>query len=310
MLSRIALGVAIASMVAALLVFQVATAGGDRSQSSSQVSEMSKADFVEHLKGEQSVVIGFYEQDHHESASMLDELEALAALAKLKHPELNVRKVNHAKSPYLTARMLLTSMPELHFIAKDVNGKWSARSLDPTQSATEIADYVSKRLLERKRAAAPALCTPFNICGRALGFFAEKSSALDNALPIPKWLAMILIPALITLVGRFVIDGMYSAETWVRDSLAGTGTGTGTAGSGGRVESSAADLAGADPRPAARVKKTQYMIHDDRLDPKFHAPQAYTTTPENTPEHSKAQPRPSRQRRQHRQLLPRSSAAN
>ncbi|KAJ2492290.1 hypothetical protein IWW37_001602 [Coemansia sp. RSA 2050] len=62
-------------------------------------------------------------------------------------------------------------------------------------------------------------CSPFNLCGKTLAFIAEKSSLVESALPIPKWLAMILIPAIITFAGRFIIDGMYGAEEQIRNVL-------------------------------------------------------------------------------------------
>ncbi|KAJ1941299.1 hypothetical protein GGF37_003616 [Kickxella alabastrina] len=179
---------------------------------------MSKNDFIEHLDTSGRVLIGFYEEGQEESSNMLSELSAFCALAADKHPDLQVSKINYQKSPYLTARLLLTSIPELRLLAKTKSGKWEAQSIDVTQTAEELIEYMDSQAWVRRSSKnqGQTFCTPFNVCGQTLGFIAEKSIALDSALPIPKWLAMILVPALITIAGRFIIDGMYSFEEWVR----------------------------------------------------------------------------------------------
>ncbi|KAJ1784663.1 hypothetical protein LPJ59_006308, partial [Coemansia sp. RSA 2399] len=49
-----------------------------------------------------------------------------------------------------------------------------------------------------------------------LAVIADKGSVVDQYIPLPRWLAVILIPALITFVGRFIIEGMYAVENQVR----------------------------------------------------------------------------------------------
>ncbi|KAJ2864340.1 hypothetical protein FB639_005212, partial [Coemansia asiatica] len=106
-------------------------------------------------------------------------------------------------------------------------GKWMSHSIDVDISVEGLSSYVDNQswMLHAKDAHVLTFCTPFNFCGRMLGALAEKSIALERALPIPKWLAMILIPALITFAGRFVIESMYSTEERVRTALSGSDNG-------------------------------------------------------------------------------------
>ncbi|KAJ1810596.1 hypothetical protein LPJ75_004199, partial [Coemansia sp. RSA 2598] len=101
------------------------------------------------------------------------------------------------------------------------SGKWVSHSLDAEISAADLASYMDSQgwMLPSNNIQGQNFCTPFNFCGRILGDLAEKSIAFERALPIPKWLAMILIPALITFAGRFIIESMYSTEERLRAAV-------------------------------------------------------------------------------------------
>ncbi|KAJ2740768.1 hypothetical protein H4S06_006031 [Coemansia sp. BCRC 34490] len=145
--------------------------------------------------------------------------EAFAKRAASRYPGLYVGKVNTKASPYLTARLLLTEIPELRLIIKDEEGKWIAYSPELPENADELVEYMDSQrwyLAEPLGSRRQLYCSPFNFCGRVLAAIAETGDLVDQYIPLPKWLAVILIPALITFAGRFVIQGMYAAEEQIR----------------------------------------------------------------------------------------------
>ncbi|KAJ2479368.1 hypothetical protein IWW56_003118 [Coemansia sp. RSA 2131] len=105
---------------------------------------------------------------------------------------------------------------------KLVEGEWSAYTYDTDEGVGGIADYIDNQRWHEQLPSdslAYALCSPFNFCGKALAVFAEASIAFERILPIPRWLALLLIPSFMAFVGRFIIDGMYAAEDRVRSTL-------------------------------------------------------------------------------------------
>ncbi|KAJ1726675.1 hypothetical protein LPJ61_005026, partial [Coemansia biformis] len=174
------------------------------------VEEMSKADFLVHLSAERPMLIAFYESGDALSESAVGELEAFAVQVATHHPDLHLRKVNHRNNPYLTARMLLTEIPELHLLLKDEGSEWTSYKIEIGDEPGALAEFMDS---QRWRTQAPVggsaqmFCSPFNACGKTLAVIAEMGHALEAVLPLPRWLALIVIPAMITLVGRFIIQG-------------------------------------------------------------------------------------------------------
>ncbi|KAJ2311672.1 hypothetical protein IWW54_002509 [Coemansia sp. RSA 2705] len=99
------------------------------------------------------------------------------------------------------------------------HGVWAAYNIEIDKGTDMVVEFMRSQHLRGQMSPPPALCTPFNICGRALGWFAEASIAFDRMLPIPRWLAILLLPALSAFIGRFIIDGMYATETRVRSAI-------------------------------------------------------------------------------------------
>ncbi|KAJ1643984.1 hypothetical protein LPJ64_004297 [Coemansia asiatica] len=199
----------VALAVALLLASSAATARNNYVVERKEIATLNKSSFLSSLSTEKTMLIGFLEKGQDESERMLYELEMFAGSAQGRYPDLKV-------------------IPELHLLVRDSNGgKWKSHSIDVDISVEGLSSYVDNQswMLHAKDAHVLTFCTPFNFCGRMLGALAEKSIALERALPIPKWLAMILIPALITFAGRFVIESMYSTEERVRTALSGSDNG-------------------------------------------------------------------------------------
>ncbi|KAJ2784103.1 hypothetical protein H4R18_001325 [Coemansia javaensis] len=211
--------------IAAVALFFAAAAtsvGPDAAARSSLVEEITKAGFLERLDTEQTMLVAVYERGDAQSESVLSEIEEFAALAAAHYPDLHVSKVDHRDSPYLTARLLLTEIPELRLLVRDKDDQWAAYKIDTDDGSEPVAEFVASRRWESREpvgGSAQMFCSPFNLCGRAMGAFAEYSSAFDAAVPIPRWLALIVIPALITLAGRFIIEAMYAADMYVRSAI-------------------------------------------------------------------------------------------
>ncbi|KAJ2011028.1 hypothetical protein GGI06_004694 [Coemansia sp. S85] len=177
------------------------------------VGEVTKESFLTYLDTKQSMLISFYQSDDGESDRALSDMYAFAEKAASQYPDLQLGKVDIRQNPYLTARMLLTG---------EIDSAWRAYGMDGANSAEEIARYMDNQLwLDEAPLGGQAqmYCSPFNFCGKALGYIADKSSAMESVLPIPTWLAMLLVPAIITFAGRFIIDGMYGAEEQIRNIL-------------------------------------------------------------------------------------------
>ncbi|KAJ2768478.1 hypothetical protein GGI18_005587, partial [Coemansia linderi] len=203
---------AVGAVAALLLLAVMAQAAGvviDRDGSviaGQGVGEVTKESFLTYLDTKQSMLISFYQSDDGESDRALSDMYAFAEKAALQYPDLQLGKVDIRQNPYLTARMLLTG----------------AYGMDGANSAEEMARYMDNQLwLDEAPLGGQAqmYCSPFNFCGKALGYIADKSSAMESVLPIPTWLAMLLVPAIITFAGRFIIDGMYGAEERIRNIL-------------------------------------------------------------------------------------------
>ncbi|KAJ2005769.1 hypothetical protein GGI04_001500 [Coemansia thaxteri] len=195
------------------------------------VDEVTKESFLEYLDTKQSMLIGFYQLDKDESSKVLYSLNAFAKKAAARYPDLQVGKVDFKQNPYLTARMLLTGIPEMRLLIKGQGmlivllDTDAAYNLEVIDDAEELMEYMDNQLWLNEvplGSQEQMYCSPFNFCGKMLGLFADKSSKIESVLPIPKWLALILIPALITFAGRFIIDGMYSAEEQIRNLLGRT----------------------------------------------------------------------------------------
>ncbi|KAJ2610845.1 hypothetical protein H4S08_003428, partial [Coemansia sp. RSA 1365] len=155
------------------------------------------------------MIIGFYKDDDEDSEKVIAELNDFATQAVSFYPSMQLRKVNHKDSPYMTARLLLTRIPELRLLVKGSDHNWAAYNIDVDEGSESIADYISNKrwiLQEPIGSRAQMYCSPFNICGKVLAFIAEKGSAAENMLPMPRWLAVILVPALISFIGRFIIN--------------------------------------------------------------------------------------------------------
>ncbi|KAJ2764530.1 hypothetical protein IWQ56_004450, partial [Coemansia nantahalensis] len=175
------------------------------------------ADFLTSLGTEHQLLVAFYAPDDAQSASVLSELGAFACRAAAHYPNLRLHRVNHKANPYLTARMLLTEVPELHYL-------WTSYKIETeagggSGSLSEFMAGQGWALQMPEGGSAQRFCSPFNTCGLALGRIAEVGSVVEDALPIPRWLALIVIPAIITLAGRVIIDGMYAADALVRSAL-------------------------------------------------------------------------------------------
>ncbi|KAJ1747683.1 hypothetical protein LPJ78_005126 [Coemansia sp. RSA 989] len=177
----------------------------------SGIVEATKHDFNTYLLTKQQVLMAFYENSDPESLQVMSKLEKVSAAS---HPDLHICKVNHKNNPYLTARLLLTKVPEVHLLIKDK--QWSAYTIDMDGEPSEIAERISKQLQNSHLDAGKNICTPFNFCGKMLATLAEASVAFDRILPLPRWLALLLIPAFMAYIGRFIIDGMYAMEARVK----------------------------------------------------------------------------------------------
>ncbi|KAJ2335123.1 hypothetical protein GGI00_001524 [Coemansia sp. RSA 2681] len=198
--------VAVAASLAAVQAAGVAIARDGSVIADHGVTDMTKESFLEYLDTKQSILISFYGTNSKESDKALGDFEVFAKEAATRYPDLQLGKVDFKQSPYLTARMLLTG----------------AYNMEISFGAEETVHYMDNQLWLDEAALggkAQMYCSPFNFCGKLLAFIAEKSSAVEGALPIPKWLALILIPAVITFAGRFIIDGMYGAEERIRSAL-------------------------------------------------------------------------------------------
>ncbi|KAJ2037597.1 hypothetical protein H4S04_002585 [Coemansia sp. S16] len=199
----------IAVLLSLAVVTQAAGVAIDRDGSviaDKGVGEMTKESFLTYLDTKQSMLISFYQKDSAESDKALGDFDTFAKEAATRYPDLQLGKVDFKQSPYLTARMLLTG----------------AYNMEITFGAEEMVHYMDNQLwLDEAPLGGQAqmYCSPFNFCGKALAFIADKSTAMESALPIPKWLAMLLVPAIITFAGRFIIDGMYGAEEQIRNLL-------------------------------------------------------------------------------------------
>ncbi|KAI9505711.1 hypothetical protein BX070DRAFT_220579 [Coemansia spiralis] len=183
------------------------------------VKEISKSDFLEKLDGQQNMLLNFYETGNEESDKVLKEFEAFAERAATRYPGLYLGKVDFKENPYLTARMLLTGIPELRLLVRDQAGKWSAYNPEISEGADELIEYMDNQhwySAEPVGSKRQLYCSPFNFCGKLLAVIADKGSIVDRYIPLPKWLALIVIPALFTFAGRFIIEGMYAAEDRVR----------------------------------------------------------------------------------------------
>ncbi|KAJ1665558.1 hypothetical protein EV178_003063 [Coemansia sp. RSA 1646] len=181
--------------------------------------EVGKHEFLEKLQGEQSMLLNFYEDGNKESDEALKEFEAFAKRAAFRYPDLYIGKVNFKTNPYLTARLLLTGIPELRLIVKNQDGGWAAYNPEISEGADELVEYMDNQqwyLTEPVGSKQQLYCSPFNFCGKILAVIADKGSVIDKYVPLPKWLAVIMIPALITFAGRFIIEGMYATENRVR----------------------------------------------------------------------------------------------
>ncbi|KAJ2319045.1 spliceosomal snRNP assembly [Coemansia sp. RSA 2704] len=190
-----------------------------RAQADARVMEATKADFFSFLATKQYILMGFYEEGDDESTAAIHGLNQFAASAAEDYPSMQLCKVNHQTNPYLTARMLLKTIPELRLLVKNIDGVWAAYNIEIDKGTDMVVEFMRSQHLRGQMSPPPALCTPFNICGRALGWFAEASIAFDRMLPIPRWLAILLLPALSAFIGRFIIDGMYATETRVRSAI-------------------------------------------------------------------------------------------
>ncbi|KAJ2109842.1 hypothetical protein IW146_006174 [Coemansia sp. RSA 922] len=215
----------IAVLLSLAVVTQAAGVSIDRDGSviaDKSVGEMTKESFLTYLDTKQSMLISFYQKDNAESDKALSDFETFAKEAATRYPDLQLGKVDFKQSPYLTARMLLTGVPELRLLIKGEDSAWRAYNMEITFGAEEMVHYMDNQLwLDEAPLGGQAqmYCSPFNFCGKALAFIADKSTAMESALPIPKWLAMLLVPAIITFAGRFIIDGMYGAEEQIRNLL-------------------------------------------------------------------------------------------
>ncbi|KAJ2228623.1 hypothetical protein IWW45_006529 [Coemansia sp. RSA 485] len=207
----------VALAAALLLASSAATARNNHVVMRKEIPALNKNTFFNNLSTGQTMLVGFTMKGQSESENMLDELEMFAGSAQDRYPDLEVYKVDQKMEPYLTARMLLENIPELHLLVRDSSGKWGSHAIDAEISAEDLISYMDNQgwLQHSGGMQGSNICTPFNLCGRAFGAFAEKSVAFERALPIPKWLAVILIPALIAFAGRFIIESMYSAEDQV-----------------------------------------------------------------------------------------------
>ncbi|KAJ1952459.1 hypothetical protein GGI12_006239, partial [Dipsacomyces acuminosporus] len=134
---------------------------------------------------------------------------------------MQLGKANTKTSPYLTARLLLTEIPQLRLLIKSEGGKWSVYSPEIADGSEALLDYFDNQgWLDEVPVGGKAqlYCSPFNMCGKTLALIADKLNALEDLIPLPKWMVMILLPALVTFVGRFIIEGMYAAEAHIRDA--------------------------------------------------------------------------------------------
>ncbi|KAJ2080324.1 hypothetical protein H4R24_003151 [Coemansia sp. RSA 988] len=215
------------AIIAVVGVFAIATRGNAPTTESAPapavenvaVNEVTKSEFLMLLQEEQDMIIGFYKEDDEDSERAIAKLGDFATQAVSTHPNMRLRKVNHKNSPYMTARLLLTRIPELRLLIKGGDHSWTAYSIDVDEGSESIAEYISNRRWVSQEpigSRAQMYCSPFNTCGKALAFIAENGSAAESVLPIPKWLAVILIPVLISYIGRFIINGMYAADGYIR----------------------------------------------------------------------------------------------
>lgn len=182
-------------------------------------SELRKSEFLDYLESKESMLIAFYDDDDEKSENVLTELETFADEAATRYPNLVLRKVSFTKSPYLAARMLLSEIPELRLLIKDQNSEWAAYDVLFDDGVDGVIEYMDKQMWYKSfpigsRSVVP--CSPFNACGKTLAFIAEQGNVIDEAIPLPRWLTVILVPAVIAFVGRFIIEGMYAAEESVR----------------------------------------------------------------------------------------------
>ncbi|KAJ2793354.1 hypothetical protein H4S07_007079, partial [Coemansia furcata] len=151
-------------------VAQTASVAIDRDGSviaDKSVSEMTKESFLTYLDAKQSMLISFYQKDNEESDKAQGDFDTFAKKAATRYPDLQLGKVDFKKSPYLTARMLLTG-------AYDVETEFGAE---------ELVHYMDNQLwLDDAPLGGKAqmFCSPFNICGKSLAFIAEKSSAMES----------------------------------------------------------------------------------------------------------------------------------
>ncbi|KAJ1884793.1 hypothetical protein LPJ81_007024, partial [Coemansia sp. IMI 209127] len=109
------------------------------------VHEVGKHEFLEKLQGEQNILLNFYEEGNEESDKALKEFEAFAEHAASRYPDLYVGKVNFKANPYLTARLLLTGIPELRLIVKGQEGKWAAYSPEISEGTDELVEYMDNQ---------------------------------------------------------------------------------------------------------------------------------------------------------------------
>ncbi|KAJ2451157.1 hypothetical protein EV183_003790 [Coemansia sp. RSA 2336] len=198
--------------VVVALVFALSTVGAYTG-----IVEATKHDFNSYLLTKQQVLMAFYENSDPESLQVINKLEKVSAISL---PNLHICKVNHKSSPYLTARLLLTKVPEVRLLVKDK--QWVAHTIDMDGEPHEIAERIHKQLQSSHLSAdmsAQSICTPFNFCGKMLAALAEASVAFDRMLPLPRWLALLLVPAFMAYIGRFIIDGMYAMEARVKQAF-------------------------------------------------------------------------------------------
>ncbi|KAJ2849325.1 hypothetical protein IWW36_002711 [Coemansia brasiliensis] len=103
-----------------------------------------------------------------------------------------------------------------------INKQWSAYTIDMDGEPSEVAKQIDKYLQNNQLNAdisVQSICTPFNFCGKMLAALAEASVAFDRILPLPRWLALLLVPAFMAYIGRFIIDGMYAIEARIKLGL-------------------------------------------------------------------------------------------
>ncbi|KAJ2529274.1 hypothetical protein EV175_007382, partial [Coemansia sp. RSA 1933] len=135
------------------------------------VPEVDKHKFLEKLQGEQSILLSFYDDGNEESDKAMSEFEAFAERAASRYPDLYVGKVNFKANPYMTARLLLTGIPQLRLVVKGQDGNWVAYNPEIAEGADELFEYMDNQqwyLDDPVGNRQQLYCSPFNFCGKVL----------------------------------------------------------------------------------------------------------------------------------------------